>query len=105
MPVYTAQIVSLLVGVVLPLLTGLVTSVNISAGVKAVVLLALSGATSVLAEFLQSLTAHTTFDLVSTLIAALGTFLVGVGSHFGFWKPTGAAVAMQRVGTRRGPTT
>jgi hypothetical protein len=98
---YTAQIISLLVGVVLPLLTGLVTNVNISAGVKAVILLVLSGATSVLTEFVQSLTTSTSFDWGTVLLAALGTFLVGVGTHFGFYKPTGVAVAMQRIGSPR----
>lgn len=100
---YTAQIISLLVGVVLPLLTGLVTTTNISAGVKAVILLVLSGATSVLSEFVQSLTAGTAFDWGAVLLAALGTFLVGVGSHFGFYKPTGVAVALQRIGEARPP--
>lgn len=98
---YTAQIVSLLVGVVLPLLTGLFTSVNVNASVKAILLLVLSAATSVLSEFAQSLTAHTPFDLGTTLLTALGTFLVGVGMHFGIWKPTGASVAMQQVGAKR----
>lgn len=100
---YTAQIISLLVGVVLPLLTGLVTTTNVDAGVKAIILLVLSGATSVLTEFVQALTAGTGFDWVATLLAALGTFLVGVGLHFGFYKPTGAAVALQRIGSSKQP--
>lgn len=98
---YTAQIVSLLVGVVLPLLTGLVTTVNVSASAKAIILLALSAATNVLSEFLQAITTHTAFDLGTTLLATLGTFLVGVGMHFGIWKPTGAAVALQRLGASK----
>jgi len=95
---YTAQIISLLVGVVLPLITGLVTTVNVSAGAKAVILLVLSAVTNVLSEFLQALNTHTAFDLGTTLLATLATFLVGVGMHFGIWKPTGAAVALQQLG-------
>lgn len=100
---YTAQIVSLLVGVVLPLLTGLITTVNVSASTKAIILLGLSAATNVLSEFLQAITTHAGFDLGATLLATLGTFLVGVGMHFGIWKPTGAALALQRVGSPRQP--
>lgn len=97
------QIVSLLVGVVLPLLTGLVTKVATSPSVKAIVLLLLSGVTSVLSGFLASLNGGTPFNLGTTLVAALGTFLVGVGMYVGIWKPTGAAVALQRIGSPRTP--
>lgn len=96
-----AQIISLLVGVVLPLLTGLVTKVATSPAVKAIVLLVLSGVTSVLTDFLASLNGGAAFDLGTALVAALGTFLVGTGMYFGVWKPTGTAVAMQRIGSPR----
>lgn len=99
-----AQVISLVVGVVLPLITGLVTKVNTSAGVKAVVLLGLSALTTAVASFGDALAAHTPFDLGSTLLTFLSTFLVGVGLHFGLFKPVGAASALQRVGSRRGPT-
>lgn len=99
-----AQVISLLVGVVLPLVTGLFTRVNTSPGVKSVVLLLLSGITSLLAEFAQTLTAHTAFDWGSALLAAIGTFLVGVGMHFGIWKAVGASQAMQRIGSSSAPS-
>jgi hypothetical protein len=98
-----AQVISLLVGVVLPLLTGLVTQVNTSAGVKAVVLIALSALTTAVMTFGDSLANHTPFDLGATLLTFVGTFLFGVGSHLGFWKPVGATVAMQRIGSRSTP--
>jgi len=41
------------------------------------------------------------FDFGSTLLTFLSTFLIGVGVHFGLWKPTGAAVALQRIGSPR----
>lgn len=94
----TPQLVAFLIGTVLPLITGLATRWNAPAGVRAVVLLALSGITSVLTELLTSLNANTPFDLGATLLAALATFLVGVGTHFGFWKPTGAAGAAKATG-------
>jgi predicted membrane-bound spermidine synthase len=94
-----AQVISLLVGVVLPLLTGLVTKTSTSAGFKAVLLLALSAVTAVLTDYLTALNAGTAFDLGTTLLTALGTFLVGVGMHFGIWKPTGVSIGLQRVGS------
>lgn len=97
-----AQVISLLVGVVLPLLTGLVTKTSTSAGFKAVVLLALSAVTAVLTDFLAALNGGTAFDLGATLLTALGTFLIGVGMHFGIWKPTGVAAGLQRVGSGSG---
>lgn len=94
-----AQVISLLVGVVLPLLTGLMTKTSTSAGFKAVVLLALSAVSAVLADFLAALNGGLAFDLGATLLTALGTFLIGVGMHFGIWKPTGVAAGLQRVGS------
>lgn len=86
-----AQVVALLVGTVLPLLTGLVTKAEVGKHVRAVVLLVLAGVTSVLTELGASLSTGTSFELGTVVLAALGTFLVGVGVHFGLWKPTGAS--------------
>jgi VIT1/CCC1 family predicted Fe2+/Mn2+ transporter len=86
-----AQIISILVGGVLPLVTGFVTKSTVSPGFRAVVLLVLSGATAVLTDFLGSLNGGTAFDWGTALVAALLTFLTGVGMHFGLWNPTGAA--------------
>lgn len=94
----TPQFVAFLLGVILPLIVGLVTRWNASPGTRAVVLLALAGVTSVLTELLANLNAGTPFHLGSVLLAALGTFLIGVGTHFGFWQPTGAAGAAKATG-------
>lgn len=94
----TAQLIAFLIGTILPLITGLVTRWNASAGVRAVVLLVLAGLTSFLTELLSSLNANVPFDLGDTLLATLTTFLIGVGTHFGLWKPTGAAGAAKSSG-------
>jgi hypothetical protein len=83
-----AQIISILVGGVLPLVTGLVTKATWSGGVRAVVLLALSGVTGVLTDYLGALNGGTPFDWGVALTAAVLTFLSGVGMYFGLWKPT-----------------
>jgi hypothetical protein len=93
-----SQVLTLAIGVVLPLLAGLLTRSNASAGVRAVVLLVLAAITSFLTMLLDSITTHTPFDVGAALLAVLGAFLVGVGSHFGFWAPTGASDAVKRTG-------
>jgi hypothetical protein len=83
-----AQLISILVGGILPLVTGLVTKSTWSGGARAVILLALSGVTSVLTDFLSALNGGDAFDWPTALTAAFLTFLSGVGTYFGLWKPT-----------------
>lgn len=96
----TAQILSLVVGIVLPLLVGFVTKESWSGGVKAVTLAFLSAASGFLTEALAVVNAGTAFDWQATLVAVLGTFLVAVGLHVGIWKPLGATAAVQRAGVK-----
>lgn len=98
-----AQVISLLIGVVLPLLVGLVTKWDTSSGFRAVLLLLLSAVSAFATEFLASMNTGTAFDVGATLLSVLGTFLIGVGMHFGFYKPTGASDAMKRVGDSSAP--
>lgn len=93
-----ALIVQLLVSTVLPLLVGLVTRVVTRGGVKAVLLALLSLVTSLLVELGESLAAGTVYDLGQGLLLALPTFLIAVGMHYGIWKPTGTARALQATG-------
>lgn len=94
----TAQVLSLVIGTVLPLLAGLLTRSNASSGVRAVVLLVLAAISSFLTELYNAVVAGAAFDVGATLLAVLATFLVGVGTHFGFWAPTRAADAAKRTG-------
>jgi hypothetical protein len=93
-------IVSLLVGVILPLIVGLVTTRVTNSGARATLLAALAAATGLLTELGESLTAGTPYDIGVGGLAALAAFLTGVGLHFGLYKPTGAASALQRVGSK-----
>ena len=99
-----AQVISLLVGVVLPLITGLVTKTTTSPGFKAVLLLALSALTTGVASYGDALANHTQFDLGAALLTFLATFLFGVGTHFGLWAPTGVSARLQRIGSPKTPT-
>lgn len=91
------QILSLFIGVVLPLLVGLVTRVTTSAGTKATLLAVLSAVTGLLTELLAATQANTSYDLAQGVLTAIATFLVGVGLHYGLWKPTGVSAKLQDV--------
>lgn len=84
-------VLSILLGVVIPVITGVVTKEVAHAGLKATVLLFLSGLTGVLAS------AQTNDSVISkqTLIFAAVAWAVGVATHFGWLKPTGVSDAVQ----------
>lgn len=79
----------LLISVVLPVLVGLVTTRVTHAGVKAVLLLALSTANGFLVELAGPHDAG--YSVQTAAVLALVSFAVGVLAHFGLLKPTGIA--------------
>jgi FtsH-binding integral membrane protein len=88
----------LLVSVVLPVLVGLVTTRVTHAGLKAVLLLALSGVTGFVTEYVGPHDAG--YSVASAAVLALVSFGTAVLAHFGLWKPTGVSGAAQAVGAR-----
>lgn len=88
----------LLTSVVLPLLVGLVTTRVTSAGIKAVLLLLLTAVNGFVVE-LASRPAG--YHIGTAVILTLVSFGTAVLSHFGLWKPIGAASAAQAVGSSR----
>lgn len=90
-------VLQLVLGVVLPVLVGLVTTRATSAGRKAVLLAALSVVTSLLTELIGALQAGTVYNLGLALVLGLGTFIVAVATHYGLLKPTGVSVAAQET--------
>lgn len=93
------MLLSLLAGVILPLLVGLVTTRDTNKDRKAILLAALSVITPMVAELGNALATNTPYDLGMALMTALGTFLIGVGLHYGLWKPTGVSVRAQEAFT------
>jgi hypothetical protein len=77
----------LVISVVLPVLVGLVTTRVTSAGVKAVLLLALSTANGFLVELAGPHDAGYSWQTAAVL--ALVSFATGVLAHFGLLKPIG----------------
>ena len=94
------QVFSLIVGVFLPILVGLVTKVTTSSSTKAVLLAALSAVSGFLTELVNAGGFGGDFDWLSATLTAITTFVVGVALHFGLWKPTGVAVKAQTVGVK-----
>jgi len=85
--------IGLVISIVLPVLVGLVTTRVTHAGVKAVLLLALSTLNGFLVEYAGP---HDSgYSVGTAAVLALVTFGGGVLSHFGFWKPVGVAGRVQ----------
>ncbi len=91
-------IIGMLVAVVLPLIVGLVTKRMTDSGVKAGLLAALAALTGALTEFGNMLTTGEPFNVAMALVMIVVAFITAVGMHFGLYKPTGAAAAVQSVG-------
>lgn len=91
-------VLQLVLGVVLPVLVGLVTTKVTSPGSKAVLLAALSVVTSLLTELIGAMLSTTEYNLGLALVLGLGTFIVAVSTHYGLLKPTGISEAAQRTG-------
>jgi len=84
------QAASLFVGVLLPILVGLVTHDNMPKAVRPVLLLLLSAVSAVLTEFINSNNIGSdNFNWGASCLTALVTFVTAVAVHYGFWKPTG----------------
>jgi hypothetical protein len=96
----SAYWLGLIVSVVLPVLVGLVTTKVTHAGLKAVLLLALSGVTGFVTEYAGPHDAG--YSVGTAAVLALVSFGAAVLAHFGLWKPTGVSGAAQAVGARGG---
>lgn len=84
-------IISIVLGSVMPILVGVVTKQVASNALKATALAFLSGVTGILAG------AQTAGGIVSreTLMLAAVAWVVGVATHFGYYKPTGVSDKVQ----------
>lgn len=89
MTITLAQLISTLIGVVLPILVALVTDRIASGGVKAVTLLALAAVTSYLSAWLVALNGGAPFDWSQAAFGVLTTFTIAVAAHLGLWRSVG----------------
>ncbi len=86
----------LIISFVLPVLVALVTSANIPAGIKAVLHLFLAAVLSFVTEWAA---APAGFDWPTALVLTGVSFLIGVATHFGLYKPTGLSARVQSAFT------
>jgi hypothetical protein len=96
-----AQLISLVVGTLLPILVAVITDRVAQGAVKAIVLLGLAALTSFLSSWLVALNGGLPFDFAQAAFGVLITFIVAVAVHFGFWKPvnlTGSQGQLAKVG-------
>ncbi|WP_262058508.1 hypothetical protein [Streptomyces sp. STR69] len=87
-----AYALALVANFFLPVLVGLVTTRVTSAGLKAVLLLALSAASGFVVELAN---AGPGYSVTTGVILTVVAFVQGVAAHFGFWKPVGVATKAQ----------
>ena len=80
---------TLVLGIGLPMLTGLVTSRLAHAGLKAVVLALLSAVGGIVSELYSVGGVLAGFDWSAALADATTVFLIAVGMHYGLLKPAG----------------
>jgi hypothetical protein len=99
----TATVISVLIGTVLPWLTGRVTKVTAHPKVRGIVLLALAASTSVLSELGQVIATGATYDAWHVVLGALGTYALGVVMHSGLYRHLGAYQANAATGGVIGP--
>lgn len=87
-----AQLISVLTGVIIPLLVGVLTKMNAASAVKSICNAGLSALGSVLATMQLDAWSWKWF-----VISWMSTFTVSIASYYGLWKPTGAAPAVQNA--------
>lgn len=79
----------LLIGVILPILVGLVTKSTTDASVKAVLLLFLTAVNGFLTEYVNAATSSANYDWQTALYTWGGSFVLAVAMHFGVYKSSG----------------
>lgn len=92
------QLLNILLSVVFPVAVGFVTTRVTHPGKKAVLLATISLASGLVSSLLAAALAGVAFNIVGALATGLAAWIIAVATHYGFWRPTGIANAVQAVG-------
>lgn len=88
------QVLAILAGIILPLLTGIVTKLKADSAVKAVSTAVLAVITGAVATLVGEPEAG--IRLYDFLFATGLAFVSSIATYYGFWRPTGISGAVQR---------
>ena len=91
------QILSLFIGVFIPILVDVVTKRLAHPAVKAAMLVLLAGLSGFLTEWMGAEQADVAFNWTAALLTWLVTFVTGVATFYGFWKPAGISGSAGKV--------
>jgi hypothetical protein len=91
------DLLNLAVAFVAPVLVGLVTRASVAPGIKALLLLALTSAGTVVQQLIDA-SGAAGFPWRDALLAAAVTFAMAAATHFGLYKPTGVSAWAQDHG-------
>lgn len=86
------EVIGLVGAPLLAIIVGIVTKLSTPSNVKALLLLGLAAVDGVMTEYLAG---PANFDLRWAALKALSAFLIAVGAHYGFLKPTGVSYTLQ----------
>lgn len=92
-------VLTFVIGVAIPMLTGLITKSTASSAVKAIVTLTLVVASTTV-QF--ALDANGVVNLRNWLMTALVTWIISIASYYGLLKPTGTTAAVQNIAPNAG---
>ena len=81
---------AILSGVVIPLLVGLITKLQASSGIKAILNFGLSAITAAVA-----LESEANFNWKTFAVNFALTWVVSIATYYGLWKPTGVSGTVQ----------
>lgn len=96
----TAQVLSILIGVLLPILNGLLTRYGASRA-RAYLQLGLNALVAFGGEWLDALTTGTAYDVGSAAVAAVLGLVVSIATQAGVWAPLGVSEKAKRSGVGR----
>jgi hypothetical protein len=91
------QVLSYILGIVFPIIVGIVTKATAPAWVKALTLTVLSTIGGFLS---QAITENGHVDLKRVFVSTVTVFVVGVATHFGLWKPSEVTGSTGKVQTK-----
>jgi len=94
------QLLNLFIAVIFPVLVGVVTTSQVRAAWKAILLATISLVSGLASALLTAILNGVPFDVVAAFLTGLAAWIIALATYAGFWKPSGVAAAAQRVGVR-----